>query len=82
MDTGGKEVPTAGVFLQGFALDYTRAICHLRGAFYVPGTTCVSLNLITGDTWVAQSVKHPTLDLGSGHDLTFSWVQALRWALC
>ena len=20
--------------------------------------------------WVAQSVKHPTLDLGSGHDLT------------
>ena len=21
-------------------------------------------------TWVAQSVKHPTLDLGSGHDLT------------
>ena len=21
-------------------------------------------------TWVAQSVKHPTLDFGSGHDLT------------
>ena len=24
----------------------------------------------TWGTWVAQSVKHPTLDLGSGHDLT------------
>ena len=22
--------------------------------------------------WVAQSVKHPTLDLGLGHDLTVS----------
>ena len=22
-----------------------------------------------GGTWVAQSVGHPTLDLGSGHDL-------------
>ena len=23
-----------------------------------------------GGTWVAQSVEHPTLDFGSGHDLT------------
>ena len=23
-----------------------------------------------GGTWVAQSVKHSTLDFGSGHDLT------------
>ena len=22
------------------------------------------------DAWVAQSVKHPTLNVGSGHDLT------------
>ena len=33
--------------------------------------------------WVAQSVKHPTLGFGSGHDLTVSWVraphQALHW---
>ena len=27
-------------------------------------------------------VKHLTLDFGSGHDLTFSWVQALHRALC
>ena len=27
-------------------------------------------NRPTGGTWVAQSVKRPTLDLGSGHDLT------------
>ena len=24
----------------------------------------------TGDTWVAESVKHLILDFGSGHDLT------------
>ena len=29
-------------------------------------------------TWVAQSVKHPTLDFSSGHDLTFArWSPAL-----
>ena len=32
-------------------------------------------------TWVAQSVKRPTLSLGSGHDLTVSWVRALHQAL-
>ena len=38
--------------------------CTLRGKF-VPhkSTGCWG-------TWVAQSVKHPTLDLSSGHDLT------------
>ena len=25
---------------------------------------------------MAQSVKHPTLDFGSGHDLTGLWIQA------
>ena len=30
---------------------------------------------------MAQSVKHPTLDFGSGHDLTVLWVQAPHWAL-
>lgn len=24
----------------------------------------------SGGTWMAQSVKHPTLNIGSGHDLT------------
>ena len=26
-----------------------------------------------GGAWVAQSVKHTTLDFGSGHDLMSSW---------
>ena len=26
-------------------------------------------------TWVAQSLKHPTLDFGSGHDLTFHGIE-------
>ena len=49
-------------------------------------------------TWVAQSVEHPTLDLGSGHDLTVheiephvrlyadnmkpAWVLSLSLSLC
>ena len=34
---------------------------------------CAHFTLIAtelGGTWVAQSVEHPTVDLGSGHDLT------------
>ena len=27
-------------------------------------------------TWEAQSVKHPSLDLGSGHDLTVREIEA------
>ena len=33
------------------------------------------------DTWVAQSVKHPTLDFGSDHDLTVSELE-LHAGLC
>ena len=29
----------------------------------------VKIRIQRRDAWVAQSVKHPTLDLGSGHDL-------------
>ena len=28
-----------------------------------------------GGTWVAQSVKHPTLDFGLGHDLTVGGIE-------
>ena len=34
---------------------------------YVPVLEC---KIKTRGTWVAQSVKHPTLDIGSGRDLT------------
>ena len=33
------------------------------------------------DIWVAQSVKHPTLDFSSGHDLTVCELE-LRIGLC
>ena len=33
------------------------------------------------DTWVAQSVKHPTLDFGSGHDLKIGETES-RTGLC
>ena len=26
-------------------------------------------------TWVAQSVKHPTLDFDSGHELILHWIK-------
>ena len=32
--------------------------------------------------WVAQSVKHPILDFGSGYDLTGLWDRAPCQALC
>ena len=32
------------------------------------------------DAWVAELVKHLTVDFGSGCHLTLSWVQALTWA--
>ena len=35
-----------------------------------------------GDAWMAQSVKHPTLDFGSGQDLMVLWIRALPRALC
>ena len=34
-----------------------------------------------GGTWVAQSVKHLTLDFGSGHDLTVRGIEP-RVGLC
>ena len=34
------------------------------------GVVCVPPKPKSGDSWVAQSVKHPTLDFASGHDLT------------
>ena len=40
------------------ACEVYRAICN------------VLKNSICRGAWVAQSVKHPTLDLSSGHDLT------------
>ena len=38
----------------------------LSGAVFQPGV----LNGILRGSWVAQSVKHLTLDFSSGHDLT------------
>ena len=35
---------------------------HTPSAFLLPGD-------MLGGAWVAQSVEHPTLDFGSGHDL-------------
>ena len=32
-------------------------------------------------SWVAQSIKHPTLDFGSGHDLTVRGIEP-RVGLC
>ena len=34
----------------------------------VPQNSVIEIENILG-TWVAQSIKRPTLDLGSGHDL-------------
>ena len=31
--------------------------------------------------WVALSVKHPTLDFGSGHDLTVHEIKPPHWAM-
>ena len=35
----------------------------------IPFTVSVVKNIASGGTWVAQWVKHPTLDFSSGHDL-------------
>ena len=43
---------------------------HLQSYFSENLTGCVSENAASQGAWVTQSVKHPTLDLGSGHDLT------------
>ena len=37
----------------------------------------MTIQIPCSDVWVAQSLKHPTVDLDSGHDLG-SW----DWALC
>ena len=34
------------------------------------------IKCITRGTWVAQMVKHPTLDFGAGHDLTVREIPA------
>ena len=34
------------------------------------------LGLCLAHAWVAQSVKRPTLDLGSGHDLTVPEIES------
>ena len=34
-----------------------------------PFTTAIKTDKIAGVAWVAQSVKHPTFDFGSGHNL-------------
>ena len=36
----------------------------------------------TRGAWVAQSVKHPALDFGSGHDLTVHELEPPCPALC
>ena len=36
----------------------------------MPGAMLVTLNILTWGAWMAQSVKHPTPDFSSGHDLT------------
>ena len=42
---------------------------HLQSYFSENLTGCVSENAASQGAWVTQSVKHPTLDLGSGRDL-------------
>ena len=42
----------------------------MRQAFVVFLVSNPFLQNIYRGTWVTQWVKHPTLDLGSGHDLT------------
>ena len=36
----------------------------------------------SGGTWVAQLVKHLTLDFSSGHDLKVCGIKPRHWALC
>ena len=40
-----------------------------------------TLNIYLGGTWVAQSVKHLTLDFSSSHDLTVRGMEPGIW-LC
>ena len=40
-----------------------------------PKGQIMSLNTEMRDTWVARSVKHQTLDCGSGHDLTIREIE-------
>ena len=43
--------------------------------------TLPSKNLKLRGTWVAQSLKPPTLDLGSGHELTVCEIKPLAGGL-
>ena len=45
------------------------------------GKSCIR-SFFVGGAWVAQVVKHPTLDFSSGHDLTVREFEPPWWALC
>ena len=48
---------------------------------YIGNRTCPHLRLEAKSTWVAQLVKRPALDFGSGHDLTVHRIEP-RFGLC
>ena len=47
---------------------------QLKGSAWWSFKLGVNEYLHLGGTWVAQSVKQPTLDFSSGHDLTVQFV--------
>ena len=47
----------------------SQSVCHI-GILSGRQFSIVLTNMESGGTWVAESVKHPTLDFSSGHDLT------------
>ena len=46
------------------------------------GAIILFKNHFYGGAWVAQSVKQPTLDFGSGHDLTVHEIEPCFLGLC
>ena len=49
------------------SLNQLRALCAI---LFNASDICTFKKSFQGGAWVAQSVKHPTLDFDSGHDLT------------
>ena len=49
---------------------------HMAALFHIL-KNCQSI-CQSGGAWVAQSVKHPTLDFGSGHDPMVHGIEPLR----
>ena len=65
----------------GILLSETRRETHKHKAKLHHVVLEILLNVSRG-TWVAESVKHLTLDCGSGHDLTVCEFEPPRWAVC